>query len=141
MKPASAKAKGRKLQQYVRDSILEVFNKELTSDDVRSTSMGAAGEDLQLSTKARTLLQSAFECKSRRRIAVYRDYEQAQEHASKTKAAEPVVVIKENGKDPLALISLDWFLKMCYDSSKYREFYREQHREESKQATLLKGKE
>jgi len=47
LKPQSAKAKGRKLQQWVRDQILQRFP-TLSTDDVRSTSMGASGEDVQL---------------------------------------------------------------------------------------------
>ena len=48
MKTSSAKAKGRRLQQKVRDLLLETFT-ELEPDDIRSTSMGVSGEDLQLS--------------------------------------------------------------------------------------------
>jgi hypothetical protein len=40
MKPQSAKAKGRRLQQQVAAAVLENYH-ELTEDDVRSTSMGA----------------------------------------------------------------------------------------------------
>lgn len=40
MKPQSAKAKGRRLQQQVAAAVLENY-RELTEDDVRSTSMGA----------------------------------------------------------------------------------------------------
>ena len=47
MKTSSAKAKGRRLQQKVRDLLLETFT-ELQPDDIRSTSMGVSGEDLQL---------------------------------------------------------------------------------------------
>ena len=43
IKPSSAKAKGRKHQQWVRDKILELFP-ELESDDVRSTGMGQGGK-------------------------------------------------------------------------------------------------
>ena len=54
IKPASAKQKGRLMQQWVRDKIL-YWNPELRPDDVRSTSMGSGGEDIQLSTKAREM--------------------------------------------------------------------------------------
>ena len=138
MKPAAAKAKGRRLQQHVRDSILSIFNKELTPDDVRSTSMGNQGEDVQLSAKARAILQCAIECKSRARVAIYRDYEQAEEHAAKAGEAQALVVIKENKSKPLAIVDLDWYLKLCYDAWQYRNLYLEQHREESKTAALLK---
>ena len=79
MKTASAKNKGRLLQQWVRDQILSRFP-SLTIDDVRSTSMGAGGEDIQLSKAARDLFPYTVECKSNARIAVYKFYEQAQAH-------------------------------------------------------------
>ena len=44
MKPQSAKAKGRKLQQWVRDQLIE--HREIHPEDIESRSMGAGGEDL-----------------------------------------------------------------------------------------------
>ncbi len=55
MKPSSAKAKGRKFQQDIRDMMLDLAP-SLEKDDIRSTSMGAGGEDLQLSPAARKIL-------------------------------------------------------------------------------------
>lgn len=68
MKTSSAKAKGRKLQQHVRDVLLEAFP-TLEPDDVKSTSMGAQGEDVQLSPAARKLMPIAVETKARNSIA------------------------------------------------------------------------
>ena len=47
MKTQSAKAKGRKLQQWVRDQLIEQLN--VHPEDIESRSMGAGGEDLILS--------------------------------------------------------------------------------------------
>ncbi len=140
MTPQSAKAKGRKLQQHVRDRLLAFFNKELTPDDIRSTSMGASGEDLLLSQKARTVFPHAIECKNRRRIAVYRDYEQAEEHAEGTPWT-PLVVLKENGKAPLVLVDLDYFIALCYDVNQYKECFLKQEQEISKKAHQEKKRE
>ena len=107
MKTSSAKQKGRKLQQTLRDKLLETFP-ELEKDDVKSTSMGAQGEDVQLSPAARKLIPCQFECKSRASIAVYKMYEQAATHGKDI----PVLVIKENRKEPLVVLSLDDFLKI-----------------------------
>ena len=46
MKTQSAKAKGRKLQQWVRDQIIEQL--EVHPEDIESRSMGAGGEDSKL---------------------------------------------------------------------------------------------
>ena len=48
----AAKAKGRLGQNEIRDKILETFP-ELEPDDVKSTTMGDSGEDIQLSPAAR----------------------------------------------------------------------------------------
>lgn len=109
MKTQSAKNKGRKLQKHVRDSILERFP-ELEKDDVRSTSMGNQGEDVQLSPQARMFLPVAIECKNLARIACFSYYQQAEEHAEGK--YEPVVVMKQNRHKPLALIDFDFFLHL-----------------------------
>ena len=51
MKPQSAKQKGRKLQQWVRDKLIELL--DIHPENVRSTSMGAGGEDVIMSKEAR----------------------------------------------------------------------------------------
>ncbi len=79
LKPSSAKAKGRVLQQFVRDLIVAKFG--LEPDDVRSVSMGVSGEDLLLSPAARRKLPISMECKSRASISVYGHYQQAIENA------------------------------------------------------------
>jgi len=107
LKPQSAKAKGRKLQQWCRDQILQRFP-TLTIDDVRSTSMGAGGEDVQLSTAARELVTYTIECKNRKAIAVYKDYEQAKTHG----LIEPLVILKQNLSKPLALVDAEHFLDL-----------------------------
>jgi hypothetical protein len=48
MKPRSAKNKGKRLQNAVRDMILENFT-QLEPDDVVSTLMGDSGTDIKLS--------------------------------------------------------------------------------------------
>lgn len=136
MKTSSAKQKGRKLQQLVRERILESFP-VLQDGDVKSTSMGAQGEDVQLSPYARTVLPISVEAKARRSIAVGRWYEQAQEHAIGT-ALNPVVVMKEDRKDPLVLISLSFFMAMMKDRYDHYKDWLKQEQEISKKAKETK---
>jgi len=107
MKPASAKAKGRVFQQYVRDKILDCFP-TLAKDDVRSTSMGAGGEDLQLSPVARKLVPYNIECKSKATSQIHTYYDQAKEHGEH----EPLVIVKKDRSIPLAIVSLEHFLTL-----------------------------
>lgn len=108
IKPQSAKAKGRKFQQWVRDAILDL-NPELEPDDVRSTSMGAGGEDLQLSPAARKLLPISVECKHRAKVALYKDYKQASANSG---PHEPVVFLKADREKPLAVIDAIFLLNL-----------------------------
>lgn len=110
MKTASAKAKGRRLQQFVRDRILEVFNWiGFRPDDVKSTSMGAPDEDIQLSPFARDILPVSIECKSHKSMAVYKLYDQAMDNCN---GYHPVLVIKADRREPLAVIDFEHWLQL-----------------------------
>lgn len=65
MKTSSAKAKGRKHQQNIRDILLKEFP-ELEEGDVESRGMGGAGVDLMLSPLARRLVGLSIEAKKTR---------------------------------------------------------------------------
>ena len=108
MKPQSAKAKGRNLQKWVRDIILEKFS-GLEPDDVRSTSMGAGGEDVQLSPAARKHFPYSVECKNTEALNVWKAYEQAQANCGDY---EPILVMKKNRKKPLIVIDAEAFFKL-----------------------------
>lgn len=110
MKTSSAKAKGRKLQQLVRDKFIELLKPYgVEPDDVKSTAMGQNGVDIQLSPFAKTFLPVAVECKSHKSMAIYKLYEQAEEYRHE---GEPLLVVKANHKKPLAVIDLDYYLSL-----------------------------
>ncbi len=110
IKTQSAKAKGRRHQQWVRDKILSLFPKNLQPDDVRSTSMGAGGEDIQLSPAARRLFPYSVECKSFKSFAIYKVIDQAIENCPK--GAEPLAIIKADRQKPLAVLDAEYFFKL-----------------------------
>ena len=108
MKTSSAKAKGRKLQQWVRDKIISYFREfGLSPEDVKSTSMGAGGEDITLSHSAREMFPYSVECKSHQSMAVYKWYEQAKANSG---PHEPLLIIKVNNREPLAVVDADHFI-------------------------------
>jgi hypothetical protein len=106
MRAASAKAKGRKLQQWTRDLILNKWPR-LEPDDVRSTAMGAGGEDIQLSPAARRLIPVSIECKNRANYAFYKDYDQAVINCPKK--AEPLLIAKANHRKPVVIVDAEYF--------------------------------
>jgi len=107
MKTSSAKQKARLLQQWLRDKLLAEFP-TLKPADIRSTSMGAQGEDVQLSPAARLFIPYQFETKAYAKFAVYGYYDQAVEHGDYS----AVVIIKGNHKKPLAIIDAEEFIKL-----------------------------
>ena len=109
IKTSSAKAKGRKHQQYVRDKILSIFS-SLEPDDVRSTGMGQGGEDIQLSPAGRKLFPYSVECKSLKKIGVYKFIEQAVSNCPAT--AEPIAIIKADRQKPLAVLDAEHFFNL-----------------------------
>lgn len=108
MKPQSAKGKGRRLQQWMRDLILETFT-DLEPDDVRSTSMGAGGEDLLLSPAARHHFPFSVEAKNVEKLNVWNAYEQAKANCGRH---EPLLVMKKNHKKPLVVMDAEAFLDL-----------------------------
>ena len=107
MKTQSAKAKGRKLQQWVRDQIIEQL--EVHPEDIESRSMGAGGEDLIMARAARQMFPFSFECKNVEKLNVWEAYEQAK---SNSKDYEPIVIMKKNQKKPLVVVDADFFISL-----------------------------
>lgn len=107
MKPQSAKAKGRKLQQWIRDKLIEEF--EIHPEDIKSTSMGAGGEDVTMARAAREKFPFSIECKSVERLNVWDAYDQACANAGDY---EPLVVMKKNRRKPLVVLDAESFIKL-----------------------------
>ena len=117
IKTSSAKAKGRRLQQWVRD-YLHTNLKGIEPDDVTSTPGGVNGPDIGLSPLARRLFPWTVECKSRSSFAVYAALEQAENNLlDKTR---PVAILKGDRKRPLALLYADDFMEMTCQNVKLK---------------------
>lgn len=104
MRPQSAKAKGRRLQQKVRDSVQLAL--KLTPDDVRSTPMGSQGSDLLLSPVALKKFPYRPEIKCVEKLSIWEALEQAKAHA-KPDGLYPLLVISRNHDDVYAVITLE----------------------------------
>ena len=104
----SSKAKGRRLQNLVRDLLRSVFS-FLHEDDIKSQTMGMGGEDVVLSPEARKYIPYSFECKNVERLNLWDAIDQ-----SKSNCGErvPVVVIKKNRRNPYAVMPLEEFISL-----------------------------
>ena len=109
MTPQSAKAKGRNLCKILVKKILDSFP-DLTPYDARPTSSGATGVDLQLSTAALERFSYSPECKFHQAMAIYAHWEQCVGNCLPD--TDPLLVIKVNNKEPLAVITLDHFFEL-----------------------------
>tara|TARA_R100001198_G_scaffold62954_1_gene36811 strand:- start:1396 stop:1743 length:348 start_codon:yes stop_codon:yes gene_type:complete len=107
VKPQSAKAKGRRLQQWFRDLLIHKL--DIHPDDVESRSMGAGGEDLIMARAARKKFPYSIECKNQEKINIWKSYFQAQENS---KDYEPIVVVKRNNHKPLLLVDAEHFIDL-----------------------------
>ena len=108
IKPSSAKNKGRRFQQEIRDVILEAFP-SLHADDVRSTSMGAPGEDITLSHAARIAFPYSVECKNVERLNIWEAIGQAKENSA---GHTPLVAMKKNNHEAWVAIPLEKFIEL-----------------------------
>ncbi len=97
------------MQKYVRDLYLKHY-RELTPNDIKSTSMGASGIDVQLSEFARELIPFDTECKSRASIAVYQMFQQATDNSGEGRI--PLLVIKQNHSEPLAVLRMEDLMRI-----------------------------
>ena len=112
MKPQSAKAKGRRLQQQFRELLIEELG--IHPEDIESRSMGAGGEDLSMARAAREKFPYSIECKNVEKLNVWEAYKQAEENS---KDYEPVVVMKKNNHKTLVVIDAEHFVKIHKDSN------------------------
>ena len=103
MKTQSAKAKGRRFQQWVRDQL------NVHPEDVESRSMGAGGEDLIMARAAREKFPYSIECKNQETLNVWKSYEQAESNSGDY---EPVVFIKRNNQKPLVVVDAEYFVRL-----------------------------
>ena len=108
MNVRSNKAKGRKLQNMVRDLLRGSFP-SLEEDDIKSQTMGMTGEDIVLSPAARKLIPYSLECKNVERLQFWAAVEQAE---SNSDDRAPAVVVKKNRREPYIAIPLDSFIEL-----------------------------
>jgi hypothetical protein len=121
MRTNSTNAKGRNLQNWVRNKIIKFFP-ELVND-IKSTPISVTGTDVQLSPLAQRKIPLAIECNAEESVSIWAAYDQACKGAkldnkritraiqlSETYSIEPVVILKRGRKAPLAVIDAQYLL-------------------------------
>ena len=90
----------------------------LHEDDIRSTSMGAPGEDIQFSPAARAMYPWSVECKNVENLNIWKALEQAE---SNSKGHQPIVVFKKNQEEPHAAMEFEYFMELYRKARLYDE--------------------
>ena len=115
MKPSSAKGKGRRLQNYLRDKLYEYFP-SLRMGDIKTAVMGESGEDIILSPAARDLIPFSFECKNQERLNIWESLSQSEENC---KENIPAVVFKRNRTKTYITLELVEFIKIIVEKNEW----------------------
>ena len=114
MKPASCKAKGRSLQQWVCKQIANHFAIEYKQDDdqclIHSREMGQSGVDVILRGEIYKNFLYDIECKNTEKLNLWATIKQARNN---TKAGRHwLIVAKKNHEKPIVILSWDAFIKL-----------------------------
>jgi hypothetical protein len=104
----TSKAKGRRLQNLVRDVLKKAFP-SLREDDIKSQTMGMTGEDIVFSPAAKDTIPYSFECKNQERLRFWAALEQA---STNSEDRVPILVVKRNRTIPYAVLPLDNFIEL-----------------------------
>ena len=116
MKTRSRKAKGRRLQNWVRDELLSLFT-NLSNDDIYCAIMGESGADVKFSPHAQKVLPYSIECKNKETFkGIYDIINQAQNNAKVNQI--PLGVIKMNNFEPLAILDARFLFKLMREYGK-----------------------
>lgn len=107
MKSSSGKAKARRLQNWVRDKLFDLFP-GLSNDDVRTALMGETGADIKLiSEKSRSVIPFYFECKNTETLQIWKSLEQAEKGAEKSEFQQiPLLVFHRNNSK--TYVAMEW---------------------------------
>lgn len=109
--PASRKAKGRKLQNWVAKKLSELLNIPYGKDkDIQGREMGQSGTDVKLYGKAAELFPFSIECKNQETWAVPAWMKQAKENENE--GTDWLIVCKKNGVKPIIILDAEIFFKI-----------------------------
>jgi len=111
MKTRSAKAKGRRLQQWVMQQIAELLDMECGPDTcIASREMGQSGTDIRLIGEAAKLFPFSVECKNQENWSVHEWVKQAKDN--ETAGMPWLIVAKRNHGDPVVIMDAEVFFLM-----------------------------
>ena len=117
MRTQSAKAKGRRLQQWFRDLLIDKLR--IHKEDIESRSMGAGGEDLIMARAARQKFPYSIECKNQEKLNIWKALEQSRNDCIGSHK-EPLVVFTKNFEKDYLACELETFVQLLLELEQLR---------------------
>ena len=105
MNTRSRKAKGRRLQNQVRETLIERL--DIHPEDIKTAVMGESGEDIIMARQARERFPFSVECKAHERLNIWDAIKQAEDNSGDH---TPIVIFKRNRSKTYVTIELNNFL-------------------------------
>jgi hypothetical protein len=117
LRTSSAKAKGRRLQDWMKGRLIYYLGMEETTDLVRTAVMGERGADVALIGSLKERFPFSIECKNQEKYkGVYDILTQASTHSK----MEPLGVIKMNNRKPIIVLDAEYFLEVYFGNTNNR---------------------
>jgi hypothetical protein len=105
VKTSSAKAKGRRLQDWVVERVRTAL--DLHEDDIRPALMGESGEDIKLSAEGRRRFPYSVECKNQEALSIWAAIRQAKANAGDR---DWLLFFTRNREDKYVVLSAEHFI-------------------------------
>lgn len=112
MRTSSAKAKGRRLQDWVKSQLVRLLELPEDTDLVRTAVMGESGADVQLMSVIQDSFPYSIECKNQEKFkSLYTIMNQAEGHVTHL---QPIAFLKMNRQKPLVVLDAEHFLEVYF---------------------------
>ena len=108
MKTKSLKAKGRRLQNKIRELLINEL--DIPAHDIDVAIMGEGGVDVKIHSSSLHKFPYAIECKNVERINIWKAWEQAEAHVLKgdsSAQSHPLLIFSKNRHTPLAVLDVE----------------------------------
>lgn len=109
MRVSSKKAKGRRLQDDIVESLYKSFGC-LQEGDIKSAIIGEHGVDVKLSPAAQKIIPFDIEAKNTEKLSIWSAIQQSEKNAKNGRI--PLVIFKRNRSKIYAIIEWDNLLKL-----------------------------
>ena len=115
MRTSSAKAKGRRLQDWMKEKLIARLDLHSDTDLIQTAVMGESGADVKLIGNIKDSFPFSIECKNQEKYkGVYDILTQAENHGTTSMKMEPLGVIKMNHRKPIVVLDAEYFLEVYF---------------------------